>query len=203
MIDVIITTYNRVDSLKRTMESFLSNTDLNLISKIIITNDNSTDGTCEYLKELESQIKKIKIVQGKERKGLVYRFNEAFLLTNADFICEFQDDILFEKNWLSVLFPYLMYKDIHFISGLDFPEHNYHKSFGKLKIKPSSRFNQLLARRDIWEKWIPFKPFYDFPTPTIKKSIKIHSKIDQQIYNFKKNDWESSGLSQKLLSLNW
>ena len=129
---------NRINSLKKTMESFLLNTDLNLISKIIITNDGSTDRTCEYLRQLECKIKKIKIVDGKARKGLIHRFNEAFSLTNAAFICEFQDDILFEKNWLSVLFSYLISNDIHFISGLDAPEHNCYKLSGQFKIKPSS-----------------------------------------------------------------
>jgi len=192
MIDIIVTTYNRVDLLRLSMESFIQNTDMNLVAKIIITDDGSSDGTGEYLETLQAQIKGIEIVRDGQRKGIIPRFNEAFCRTQSLYICEFQDDVSFEKSWLTILFEHLQkHRKVDFVSGFDAPEHCVCKLGNGYKIKPSSLFTQLLAKKETWSKWFPMRPAHNFPTPSSKNGQRIGSGIDCKIYSYCKNDWKS------------
>ncbi len=194
MIDIIITTYNRVNFLRKTMESFFKNTDMSLVGQIIITDDGSNDGTIEYLESLKTELQGIKIIHDGQRKGLIQRFNQAFLETKSEYVCEFQDDVILDNGWLSILLEKMEKYDkiAHFVTGFDAPEHNVCYSISEnYKIKPSSRFTQLLAKREIWSKWFPMEPMHSFPTPVLKDGEKIGSGIDCQIYRDQKNKWKS------------
>jgi len=185
MFDVIITTYNRESLFKRTMHSFFANTDLDKINQIIISNDGSTDGTKEYIESIITQFPKIKLLPNQnERIGIIPRFNQAISLCNSLWVCEFQDDVEFEYGWLEKLMEYSNY-DIDFITGYDAPDHKSFRSGSGYKIKHSSRFTQLLAKKSTWQKWFPMESQHNFPTPTMIGNNCIGSKIDVNIYHRK------------------
>lgn len=186
MIDVIVTTYNRLELFKKTMESFFLNTNLDLVDKIIISNDGSTDGTAEYLDELKKQFKKIIVLpQQQDRLGIIPRFNVALTYCTNNIICEFQDDIEFTPGWLETQLSHI--DKAHFITGFDAPEHTPFQRENGYMIKHSTRFTQLLARRAIWDQWFPMKPEHPFPTPTFKDGRQIGSNIDTNLYDKHKN----------------
>lgn len=187
MIDIIVTTYNRVELLQRTMTSFFANTDMGKVSKIIVSNDGSTDGTQEYLEGLQGQFPKIRILGGHtERLGIIPRFNTALSACKSNVICEFQDDVEFTAGWLESLLGYLD-KGAHFVTGFDAPEHKTFESRGGYLIKHSSRFTQLLARRQTWDQWFPMQPDHPFPTPTVMGGKCIGSNIDMKLSGMRKN----------------
>lgn len=189
MIDVILTTFNRVDLLDRTICSFLEHTDLSLINKIIISNDGSKDGTAGYLEELARDYPKIQLLPDPHiRKGLIPRFNEAFALCDSDTIVNMQDDIEFYPNWLELQTEALKTEGIHFVTGYDAPEHIAFSKIGEYDIKHSAGFIQLTAYRSTWQQWFPMEPEEDFPTPCKVNGYPIGSNIDTRIYRKRKND---------------
>ncbi len=94
-----ITTYNRLDYLKKCVESFL-NTRMDAISwQLIIADDNSTDGTKEYLKTLEE--KHNAIIIHNDRVHIHHQVNSIIkVLSNLSFDLCFKcdDDVIFLKN---------------------------------------------------------------------------------------------------------
>ncbi len=190
MIDIILTTYNRLPLLKRTVDSFLACTDRLLIQHLIISNDGSTDGTTEYLDELASRLSFVRLVpRAAERVGLILRFNTAYAMATTDHVCEIQDDIQFYPGWLEQQLAALKSQGqkIDFVSGYDGEEHKSFVNVGTYKIKHSNGFVQLLAKREIWDRWFPMKPTHDFPTPCRKDGRSTGSGIDTGIYGRKNN----------------
>lgn len=91
-ISVIITTYNRLESLKRALSSVYNQNFEKL--EIIIVNDGSTDGTKEYLDDLRKgmQSKEDFIIIHQPNKGSVYALNEGLRHTRGKYICILDDD---------------------------------------------------------------------------------------------------------------
>jgi len=59
MIDLILTTRNRLEGLKETLASFVANTSFELVEKLIIVNDGSDDGTEQFLENYYRNLKQI------------------------------------------------------------------------------------------------------------------------------------------------
>ena len=71
-ISIILPTYNSLKTLKRCIKSIL-NQKLNYRIELIIIDDNSSDGTKKFLKNLKfSNKNQIKIIQNKINKGVGY-----------------------------------------------------------------------------------------------------------------------------------
>lgn len=189
MIDVILTTFNRIGHLKRTVDSFFSCTDLSLIHRLIISNDGSTDGTAEYLAELAAQHSFVRLLENPQKRcGLITRFNQAYRETTTDPVCEIQDDIQFYPGWLHQQLAALeKYGGADFVSGYDGAEHKTFATQDGFKVKYSNGFVQLLAKRATWDRWFPMRPLYPFATPCVRNGKSYGSTIDTQIYGKKNN----------------
>lgn len=176
-IDFIITTRNRLDRFQQTMTSFLGTVGREHIRRLIVANDGSTDGTAEYVQRLAALYPFVMAMPDQENhRGLIPRFNAAFSLCDADVVCEFQDDVVFERGWLVKQLEALPYAD--FVTGFDAPEHQAFGTEDGYTIKHSSRFTQLLARRETWARWFPLAPRHDFPTPANVDGVRVGSGID-------------------------
>lgn len=88
LVSIIITTYNRKNLLVRCIESVLSQTYKNL--EIIIVDDCSSDGTYEYLLEMNDG--RIKILRNLENSGSNYSRNIGFKKSSGEFIAFLDDD---------------------------------------------------------------------------------------------------------------
>jgi SAM-dependent methyltransferase len=161
-----------VGLLQRTMDSFLAHTNLDQVCQVIISNDGSTDTTSQYLRSLQSQFPKIRLLpKARKRMGLIPRFNMALQCSDAGIVCEFQDDVEFYPGWLEQQLAHIDAAD--FITGFDAPEHTAFSHVNGYPIKHSSRFTQLTARRKVWNRWFPMTPMHPFPSPANGQGSKI------------------------------
>ncbi|USG03724.1 hypothetical protein A4W87_02090 [Latilactobacillus sakei] len=99
-VAAIVVTYNRLELLKENIEALLELE--NQLSNIVIINNNSNDGTEEYLNSLSNSlfvIKNSKINLG-GAGGFNYGVKVAFDETDADFFWIMDDDTIPEKDTL-------------------------------------------------------------------------------------------------------
>lgn len=160
MIDIVVTTYNRLRFLKQTMESLLQSTK-NVPRRISVADDCSTDGTREYLSGMAGPLNRV--VLSDKRRGVVPNFNDLWDATVSDkrypHLCYLQDDMVaVEPGWLAILLDaHRKLKDIYnigFSSAYDAPEHPAELEIDwngrKAKIKKSSSGQNLLAEKEFW-----------------------------------------------------
>jgi len=92
MFSVIIPTYNRLNLLKRAVNSVLDQSFKDF--EIIIVDDCSTDGTWEWLKSIKD--KKIRVYRNNYNSGRSFSRNFGADKSNYDFLCFLDDD----DEWL-------------------------------------------------------------------------------------------------------
>ena len=165
MVDIIITTYNRVSLLKQTMDALF--TTVNIPHRIFVIDDCSPDGTAEYLTKLQGD-KLHFVVLSKKRNGIVYGFNTLWNMVEYfdsyyeqnPYLCYLQDDMVAtDPKWLQTLIR--VYEDLRdkhnigFFGGYDAPEHpvrEYMQWNGiPVVLKASSSATNLIAEKSFWQ----------------------------------------------------
>lgn len=96
LVTVYIPTYNRIELLKRAVNSVLNQTYQNL--EVIIVDDCSKDGTQEYLNEIAKKEKRISCILKQKNSGACISRNMAISKANGLFITGLDDDDYFEKS---------------------------------------------------------------------------------------------------------
>lgn len=97
-LSIVIGTYNRLELLKKGIDSILEQT--TTPTKIYITDAGSTDGTIEYLESLRStQI--IPIFVG-EKLGQAKAYNQVFEIIDTPYVCWLSDDNVIVNHGLDV-----------------------------------------------------------------------------------------------------
>ena len=85
-VSVILIAYNEAKTIKNDVESFYGTIVAKLPgSELIVTEDGSTDGTSEILRDL-ADVLPIRLVQGKERKGYIRALFDALELSSCEWI---------------------------------------------------------------------------------------------------------------------
>ncbi len=98
LVSIYIPTKNRVQLLKRAVNSVIEQTYTNW--ELIIVNDGSTDETENYLNSLAQSDKRIKVIHHAESKGACASRNEAIFSATGEFITGLDDDDYFYKDRL-------------------------------------------------------------------------------------------------------
>ena len=96
LVTVYITTFNRVNLLKRSLDSVFKQTYKNI--EIIIVDDCSTDGTQEFIKEISQQDKRIKFFLKEKNGGACESRNIAIQNARGEYITGLDDDDYFLSN---------------------------------------------------------------------------------------------------------
>lgn len=96
LVTVYIPTFNRVELLKRAVESVRQQTHQNL--EIIIVDDCSKDGTHEYLEEIAKQDSRIRFFIKEKNSGACVSRNIAIENAKGEFITGLDDDDYFLKE---------------------------------------------------------------------------------------------------------
>lgn len=95
---------NRLELTKQCFESVLTNSCLN--TAILVTDNGSDDGTTEYLRKVESNYVRVKVVRNEDNKGFIEPMNEAFKLAERlkipYFVC-LNNDTIVPPGWLDKL----------------------------------------------------------------------------------------------------
>lgn len=99
LCDVIILTWNQLETTKTCIESYLANT---LVPTRLIVIDNASDeSTRQYLSFLKNTPNcEIKIVLNEENLGFIRGMNQGIEISNAPYICLANNDLIFTKGWL-------------------------------------------------------------------------------------------------------
>ncbi len=100
-ISMVVCTYNRIKMLKEAINSLLCQSIINDPSikwEVIVVNNNSDDGTEEYLKELAKENRFVKYVL-ETNQGIGYARNAALENAQYDIIAYIDDDETADENW--------------------------------------------------------------------------------------------------------
>jgi len=102
MISVIVCTYNRARTLRRMLESFFSQQDLNRLDhEVIVVDNNSTDDTAQVAKEFSNNHGFCYVLEG--RQGLSFARNRGIKEAAGDFVSFLDDDVIVDHRWLANL----------------------------------------------------------------------------------------------------
>lgn len=108
MIDIIMTTWNRIDLLKRTVNAFIERTRTPF--RLIIIDNGSTDGTVEYLDSLVGNKyevgKMILVITDGKKRTIAGAFDFAFQFVESKYFITTNDDIIppdLEPDWIQQL----------------------------------------------------------------------------------------------------
>lgn len=135
LVSIVIITYNKIEALKLCLNSLLK-TIKNINLEIIIWNNNSEDGTKEYLLETASSNNLVKVINNDVNIGNNAK-SRAVELTKGDFIIGIDDDVIsFPDNWIQSMVrayksvPYMGYlaADVYQdekTNGAKYPENIY------------------------------------------------------------------------------
>ena len=83
-VSIVIATYNQIDHLKECIESCLAQTYSNI--EIIITDDSSTDGTVDFLRQINAKERKIELVFSENNTGVTANFNRGVKAAKGDWV---------------------------------------------------------------------------------------------------------------------
>ena len=98
-LSVVVGTYNRLDSLKRCVDSVFSQTRTSTV--LYVTDAGSTDGTVEYLQSIASE-QLVPLLVG-ERVGQARAYNDVFKVVETPYVAWISDDNEIVKDRKSVV----------------------------------------------------------------------------------------------------
>ena len=101
LISIVICTYNRGLSLKRTLDSFFKQEDLSLIQyELLLIDNNSKDHTKELIGEYITQYGNAVKYFLEPNQGVSFAKNKGIEESRGDVIAFTDDDVVIEKGWL-------------------------------------------------------------------------------------------------------
>ncbi|WP_180028524.1 glycosyltransferase family 2 protein [Acinetobacter sp. YH16032] len=101
LVTIYIPTFNRLELLKRSVNSVLNQTYSNI--ELIVVDDCSTDGTQDYLKEISSQDSRVKYFLKEKNSGACVSRNIAIRNAQGYFITGLDDDDFFDLDRIESL----------------------------------------------------------------------------------------------------
>ena len=104
-VSVIIVSYNVRSYLAHAIDAVLKSTHERL--EIIVVDNHSYDGTCDYLKENYQNIKSLHIISNSENIGFGKAVNQASEIATGEYIMVLNPDTIIEENTISTLVEYL------------------------------------------------------------------------------------------------
>lgn len=99
LVTIYMPTYNRVELLKRAVESVLSQNYENI--ELIVVDDCSSDGTHQYLDDMANKDSRFRYFINDKNSGACVSRNRAIFLANGEFITGLDDDDYFLPNRIS------------------------------------------------------------------------------------------------------
>ena len=100
--DIIIITWNGLEYTKRCLNSIEKYTK-NVDYRIIFVDNASSDGTVEYLKQIQNSI----LISNNENRGFAKAMNQGFEKISAKFTVWLNNDTIVTSNWLRRLIDHL------------------------------------------------------------------------------------------------
>ena len=100
MISIAMTTYNGARFVESQINSILNQTIADI--EIIICDDNSMDDCVEIIQKIQTRDTRVKLIQNKEKIGVVRNFEKAIAACQGSFIALCDQDDVWSPNKLEV-----------------------------------------------------------------------------------------------------
>ncbi len=103
MIDIVIVNWNSYDFLRKCVESIFKSNQSELITSVIVIDNNSTDDSL-YLLPINA---KIQVIKNTENVGFARACNQGFKMSQAKYILLLNPDAVLLENTISASFDYM------------------------------------------------------------------------------------------------
>jgi O-antigen biosynthesis protein len=115
-LSIILLTYNFLENTKKCVFNLYAHT--SVCFELVIVDNNSTDGTVDFINTLKEKKDGIVFHQNKENVGIIRGRNQGYFLCDDsnNFICFLDDDQVVQKNWLDS-YEELFKKGYHLVSS--------------------------------------------------------------------------------------
>jgi GT2 family glycosyltransferase len=111
MGSIIVVSFNNLELTKLCLSSIYFRSQYPNF-EIIIVDNNSSDGTREYLTEISSKHKNIKLILNDDNRGFAAANNQAIKMAEGDYIILLNNDTVVTSGWITRLLRYLDDKSI-------------------------------------------------------------------------------------------
>lgn len=176
-VSIILTSYNRANVIKETIDSILAQTYNNF--ELIISDDNSTDNTEAVCREYEKMDKRVKYFKNKINLKMPGNLNAAISKTNGSYIANLHDGDIYRNDliekWKNALDKY---PDCAFVFNEYYYQRTAHLVLMTANIKAetgkyeviknyfetlsSSVWGTCMVRSEAYKKYGLFNPEYGF-----------------------------------------
>ena len=99
-ISLIIGTYNRLNKLKKTINSIINNFYGNLKVEIILIDGGSTDGTYQYFNSIKNKFYSAQYFNEGKLNGVVKAYNVGYMMATGRYTSWLSDDFVLQKDCL-------------------------------------------------------------------------------------------------------
>jgi len=103
---IIVVTYNNLELNRLCLESIYARTEWPNCEVIVVDN-NSTDGTTEYLKEVEKNFTNLRVILNESNLGFAAANNIGLQQATGDYLVLLNNDTIVTRGWLSTLIRHL------------------------------------------------------------------------------------------------
>ncbi len=103
---IIIVTYNNLPLTRLCLESVIRNTE-HPNYEVIVVDNNSSDGTQDYLRDLASKYKHLTTILNEMNHGFAKANNQGIRQSSGDYIILLNNDTILPQGWLSRLLKHL------------------------------------------------------------------------------------------------
>lgn len=152
MIDVVITNYNKGFEVVRLVESFADN---ELVSRIIVVDDHSTDESIDRLRLINQFIGKLSLIEHKENKGRAASKFEGLMAASSPYVLLIDGDDRLESDYIAKAVPLLNDVDV---------------VLPKILIPMSTPYNQTHGRVHGWQ-FIYKGKLFQLPGAIIRREL--------------------------------
>ena len=101
-VSIIMVTWGRLSYTKLCVESLLKNPG-HKIFELIVVDNNSRDGTVEYLTKLRERVKFLTLILNNMNLGKAGAMNRGFRIASGQYFLTTDNDILYRDNWLKIM----------------------------------------------------------------------------------------------------
>lgn len=120
-ISIIMATYNRKESLKKSLRSLERLNYPKSKHEIVIVNDGSTDDTKEFLNEKEEEINNLRVFHNQENLGIGATRNKAIENAKGEYIFCTDDDGIVPEDWIQQHFERHEKEKVDVVDGIAYP----------------------------------------------------------------------------------
>ena len=114
-LSIITPVCNNLDATRSFLENVVKYTKSNY--QLIIINNNSKDGTHDYLKT-KSDLTNIFVINNNKNMGFAYANNQGIERSDSEYICFLNNDVLLYSGWdLDLITPFNTYHDIGLLNN--------------------------------------------------------------------------------------